>query len=469
MMNLQASLRLLFNRTRGYVSWIYKSWRGEVDAQYMSSLCSGEWISIDMLRELQWKKLKTLIEHAFNSVPFYSHQMSGLGIQPSDINSSADFEKLPILTKRDVRERQRDLISTKYEIGSLSSTRTGGSTGEPVKVYLDRGRVRLATTDEIWADGLSGWKIGEPIARLWGAPEVAPTVAWPRRLIRRYLLTPGFVIEAYELTVETFLRFVHNYRRWQPTLVVGYSSSLKSLSRFLLDEGLKLIPPKAVVSTAELLDNHTRGLIEAAFDCPVIDRYGSREIGLIACQCSEARYYHVNMQRVYLEIVSNNYDQVGPDESGKVIITDLGNYGMPLIRYDIGDRAKWTRENQCICGRQSDCLALLEGRTFDFLVSSDGRKIHGLSFNRLLFEIAEISQYRLVQESRSLVRIKVVEDKPISSAKVNTIITMIKEKMGRNIVVNFERVASLPKSPSGKLRYSECNLSPEDLAEDSEC
>ncbi len=453
--------RDLFNRVRGDFSWLYKRLRGEVDSDYMISLRKSEHLCIDKLKELQWKKVKLLIEHAFDSVPFYRQQMNELGVHPSDICTLDDFKKLPLLTKRDLREREKDLISSKYSLASLRASQTGGSTGEPVKVYMDQRRIRLATTDEIWADGLSGWKIGEPIARLWGAPEIGRVVSKPRRLFRRYLLNPGYMIEAYDLDRETFLSFVDNYCKWHPTLIVGYASSLRELSQFLLAEGLKLVSPKAVISTAELLDEHTRCLIEEAFRCPVIDRYGSREMGLIACQCVKGEKYHVNMNRVYLEVIPDN-DETHLHKSGKIVVTDLGNFGMPLIRYEIGDRAQLSENHDCMCGIQSDCLDYLEGRIFDFLVTADGKKIHGLTFNRYIFQISGVSQYRLVQESRGLVRIQVIENQPIAAEQIDQLKVLIREKIGGNTKVEFEKVNSLPKTPSGKHRYIECHVLPDD-------
>lgn len=461
-MYVPQELRVLFNRIRGEIGWVYKSWRGEIDARYMASLRRSERFGIGRLKELQWKKVKSLIDHAYESVPFYRQQMNDLGARPSDIRTPDDFRKLPTLSKRDLRKRQKDLLSTKYASDSLRESWSGGSTGEPVRFYLDRRRVRLSTTDEIWADGWSGWKIGEPIARLWGASEATRPVSSYRRLIRRYVLNPGFMIEAYDLTRGTFVHFVDNYRRWSPTLIVGYASALRALSEFLLVEGLKLLPPKVVISSAELLDENTRLLIERAFCCPVMDRYGSREMGLMACQCLEGRQYHVNMQRIYLELITDQGKEASENESEKVVVTDLGNYGMPLIRYEIGDRARLSLKRQCACGRRSECLSLIEGRTVDFLIASDGKKVHGLYFNRHIFKVRGVSQYRLVQESRHVVRLQVIENEPITSEQIEGLIRLIREKIGENATVEFEKVASLPKTPSGKLRYVECHVRPDE-------
>jgi phenylacetate-CoA ligase len=270
------------------------------------------------------------------------------------------------------------------------------------------------------------------------------------------------MIEAYDLTRETFVHFVDNYRRWSPTLIVGYASALRALSKFLLVEGLKLLPPKVVISSAELLDENTRLLIERAFCCPVMDRYGCREMGLIACQCLEGRQYHVNMQRIYLEVITDHSKGAPEDESGKLVVTDLGNYGMPLIRYEIGDRGRLSLRRQCECGRQSECLSLIEGRTVDFLIASDGRKVHGLYFNRHIFKVSGVSQYRLVQESRDLIRLQVIENGPVTIEQIEGLIRLIREKIGENITVQFEKVASLPKTSSGKLRYIECHVHPDE-------
>ncbi len=456
--NLEYSLRWSFNYIRGHFGWWYKSFRGEVDPQYMSSLRRSDSLDILKLKEVQWTRLKALIRHAYDTVPFYRKEIRKFGIHPTRIQDPDDFAKLPILTKTHVRERQKDLISTKYEVQSLSATQTGGSTGEPVKVYLNKRRIRLETTDQIWANQLSGWRIGEPVGYLWGAPEVAPPVHPFRQLARRHLLNPGFLTKAYDLNTETFMNFIAMYRRWRPTLVIGYASSLRALSEFLIHETVKLFSPKAVISSAELLDENTRQLIQKAFGCPVIDRYGSREVGLIACQCIKGRFYHLNMHRVYLEIVSENGKDAGLDKSGKILVTDLANFGMPIIRYEIGDVGRWSPQKSCTCSRQSDCLTSIEGRTFDFLVTSDGKKIHGLCFNRDIFSIPGISQYRLVQESPTLVTVQVVQNDNFHQESITSLQHSIKEKLGSDVLVRFEPMDRLPKTPSGKIRYIECKV-----------
>jgi phenylacetate-CoA ligase len=254
------------------------------------------------------------------------------------------------------------------------------------------------------------------------------------------------------------MRFVDNYLKWSPTLVVGYALTLRALSEFLLTKGIGLTSPKAVISSAELLDVNTQQLIQKAFRCPVIDRYGSRETGLIACQCLEQQGYHVNMMRIYLEIVDEKGQDISQHDSGEILVTDLANYGMPLIRYQIGDRARWSQKNYCSCGRNFELLSTIEGRTFDYLITSDGKKIHGLYFNKYLFTVPEISHYRLVQESHDFIRLQIVENKPLADTKIEQIRTVIRDKIGENVIVQIERVSHIKKGASGKLCYIENHL-----------
>jgi phenylacetate-CoA ligase len=439
-----AILRNSFNRIRGKIGWLYKGCRGEVDLNYMRNLRESESLSIDRLRKIQWLKLKKIIDHSYNTVPFYRARMDSIGIRPDDIQTSNDFLQFPRLTKKDLQERQKDLLSNRYSAASLVESWSGGSTGEPVRFCLDRRRIRWATTDEIWADEFSGWKIGEPIARLWGAPLTTAQVPFYRQLVRRHVLNPGFLVDAYELKHSTFMNFVSQYSRCRPTLIVGYSSALRELSLFILSEGLNLRPPKAIISSAELLDQNTKALIEEAFRCEVLDRYGSREMGLTASQCLKGQRYHVNMLRIYLELV---------DAKGAT-----ANPNVPLIRYEIGDRAKSSPSNGCECGRNFESLATIEGRTIDFLITSEGKKIHGLYFNLLILKFPEITQYRLVQESINSLQLQIVENNTITDKELNKLTSSVKIMIGENAHVRVERVKNIPKSKSGKLRYLECNV-----------
>lgn len=449
------------NRLRGCVAWRYKSLRDEVDATYMKSLRRSEYLDESQLKELQWHRLIRLLQHAYETVPFYRTRMDESGLKPNHIQSPDDLRKLPILTKKDIRTQQKQLISTEFPVETLYANHSGGSTGEPLHFYLDERRRRMGTTDAMWFSMWSGWRIGDPIAYLWGAPENPPKTHWARRLFRERVLSPGFFVDAYTLNDEKLHGFVQQYNKWSPTLIVGYAMALRELADFLLAEGIRLDPPpKAVISSAELLARDSARVISDAIGCPVMDRYGCREVSLIAGQCPASHDYHVNINRIFLEILSDDDDQAEPADGqpGRVIVTDLEGYGMPLIRYELGDRASRSESSACNCGWKADRIAAIEGRTADFLLTADNKKVHGLYFNILVWDVPEIERYCLVQESYELITLSYIEKTPVPTDKLDGLRLAIQKAIDPDVRVELSRVDTLPKTRSGKHKYIESRI-----------
>ncbi|MBN2212131.1 MAG: phenylacetate--CoA ligase family protein [Sedimentisphaerales bacterium] len=416
---------------------------------------------MSFLRQRQWDKMRILLNHAYQSVPYYRQQMDKVGLKPDDIRCREDWSHLPLLSKNDLRHHLEELVSTDYASKHLYQTSSGGSTGEPVRFYLDERRRRMAGTETHWIHTWCGWREGEPIARLWGAPEKTVHVSGIRHFFRRLILEPGFLIDAYSLNQATLNNFVDAYRRWSPTLVIGYAQALGELANFLLEEKIELPSCRAVVSSAELLNQHNAELIRRAFKAPLMDRYGCREVSLIACQCPQAQKdYHINMFRIFLELLDDDNQPVEPGASGRVVVTDLANFGMPLIRYDLGDRAKWSSSPGCVCGWDSERLSNLEGRTCDFLFRSDGTKIHGLYINVLVWEVPQIVRYRLCQESLEQVVLDYIENEPVPAAKLLWLQARLRETLGQQMDITLRKVETLPKSKSGKHQYIDCHIDP---------
>ncbi|HUU58810.1 MAG TPA: phenylacetate--CoA ligase family protein, partial [Phycisphaerae bacterium] len=146
--------------------------------------------------------------------------------------------------------------------------------------------------------------------------------------------------------------------------------------------------------------------------------------------------------------------------SGRVLLTDLGNLAMPLIRYEVGDRAAWAAERRCHCSDDGECIRRLEGRTSDFVWSADGRAIHRAWFNSLILSVPGVRQYRLVQESLRSLRVEVVENRPIAEGRARDVCRRIRETLGGDVEVRWQRRASLPQTPLGKYRYVESRVSP---------
>merc|ERR1711964_328509 len=171
-------------------------------------------------------------------------------------------------------------------------------------------------------------------AAVWGNP---PAPATFKQKFRHHLLDRTIYLDTMDLNEQSMGEFVELWRKERPGAVFGHAHSIYLFARYLLDKDIKTLRPKAIVATSMMLLDHERQAIEKAFDCAVTNRYGCEEVGLIACECEQHNGMHLNLPHVYVEFLNENNEPVNAGEPGKIVLTDLNNYSMPLIRYRVED------------------------------------------------------------------------------------------------------------------------------------
>ena len=231
------------------------------------------------------RRLQALLAHAYEHAAYYRRVFDQAGVRPEAIESLDDLRRLPTLSKREVREHLSDLLADNYPKEKLRRDSTGGSTGIPVVFDRDlpRGDSRMAVG--LRHDGWTGWRIGERLAYVWGAQrDFGPMEKIRWRLASRFVHR-HIMLDAAALDEESMHRFAAELQRWRPALIVAYAGGAYVFSKFLLDRGIRLPAPKGVVCTAESLYPQHREVIERALGAPVFNRYGTREMGLIASEC----------------------------------------------------------------------------------------------------------------------------------------------------------------------------------------
>jgi phenylacetate-CoA ligase len=249
--------------------------------------------------------------------------------------------------------------------------------------------------------------------------------------------------------VAAFARQMASYR---PKLIFGHAHSLAQLAAAIRDGKLPRTRPVAIISTAMVLHDYQRELIEGVFDCRVTNRYGCEEVSLIACECPAHAGLHVNDESVVVELLDRTSDQpVAAGTPGRVVVTDLANYAMPLLRYEVGDIATWS-SHSCACGRQSAMLQSVAGREADYVVTRSGHFVSGISlteqFSRL---VPQIAQLQIVQESLDQFCFRIVgEESKHSEARIAT---LVQELFGTTAQFRCEYLAAIPQQTSGKYRF----------------
>jgi phenylacetate-CoA ligase len=409
--------------------WLHRR-RQPLRYQLLDGLLATQALTPEQLRRRQQDDLRTIVAFARANTAFYAERYANL---PADWR----IADLPVLTKDDVRARLPDLLAKGNDPAATPVGHTGGSTGQPLAFWYDEYKHELMRAGMMRSYMMSGWRPGQKILNFWGARQ--DTVAggvFGGELIGDFIAAEK-TLPAHEIStakLAAWAAFIHRYR---PTLLQGYASILAALARHVLDAGIAMSSSLiSVYSTAEVLDDAQRALIERAFACKVFNQYGSREIPNIACECRHGRM-HVFTDMVWLESVN-----------GQLLVTSLTNRLMPMIRYENGDCGELL-DGECTCGSPFPLMAMGMCRQNDFIVAPGGRRIHPSFFNRLLYGRMQVDAYQFVQDAPGSVRLRLAGALLEESAQVE----MKKAVGAEGLVLEIDYVPEIERTISGKHRF----------------
>jgi phenylacetate-CoA ligase len=416
--------------------------------RHLAELRALESSDSERLTQVARQRLASILKHSFDRCAWYAERFPGPPSTHSDLEDY--FQQIPLLERGDLRAHHAQLLAA---AGPRRVTRktTGGSTGEAVTVVKDR----EATAREMAASWLAyGWfrvRIGDRAVRLWGDPF---SVKRKLRFTAADLAMHRIRFSAFAFDDADLERYWRRCLSFRPDYFYGYVSMLVGFARFLKEGQLDgtALGLKVVICTAEVLHDHERELLEETFGCPVQNEYGCGEVGPIAYSCPENRL-HVMSANIHLEVVDSLGLAVDPGESGEIVITDLGNRAMPLIRYRVGDRGILSG-NSCPCGRPFPVLERIWGRTYDFVHGPDGKRYHGEFFMYLFEELRELGfdfqRFQIQQTARNQLLVRLLADQPDNQLERLLRQTLLERIPG--VQINLAWVDQIPRTPSGKMR-----------------
>ncbi len=403
----------------------------------------------------QENRLDKLVRHAYQTSPWYRNILDKQGISLDAKFTLADLQQLPVTTKLDIRDNLEKFLSSSYSRSDLATAKTGGSTGVSLNLFFDRHCQKLRNGAQQYADSFSGWKPGARIAAIWGNPPVARTF---KQKLRSYLLERMIYLDTMDLNPTSMGEFVVAWKNFQPDLIFGHAHSIYIFARYLLEQEVTGLSPKGIVATSMMLLDHERAAIEKAFNCKVSNRYGCEEVGLIAVECEAHQGMHINSPHIILECLDANDQPVKPGEPGKLVITDLNNMAMPLIRYRVEDVGVLS-DKPCSCGRTTPILKRLEGRVADFLKKPDGGQVAGVSLvERTLTKVPGIEQMQLVQEQLHQIIINRVKGQDFSAETDQNLLAEFRQVFEPSVELVIRDVSKIPQEKSGKYRFSICKI-----------
>ena len=442
---------------RSIIEPLYYRWTKNSRRTYWKDLEKTQYLPESVLRERQWQHCRLLLEYVYIHNKFYRRRFDEIGLHPGDISVPEDMERLPILTKQEIRQHTPEMISAGYKIENLLKFKTGGSTGKALELYITEECSELRNACARRHDRWTGWEVSEPIGAVWGNPVMPINL---KSKLRDWLLNPMIYLDTMSITDAVVEKFAKDWAKVKPTLLYGHAHSLFVLAEYLRRLGIDSIKPRGILSTSMMLMSNERKTIEDVFGIKVTDRYGCEEVSLIASECERHEGMHLNIEHLYIEFMKEDGNQAKPGEMGRIIVTDLMNRAMPFIRYQVEDLGMPT-DKKCSCGRGLPFMERVIGRTADFLIRKDGSRVAGVSLiENTLTKIPGIDQMQIVQETLDHFIIKLVKGRGYTKNSQIKLISYFQGLFGDGINVEVHPVEDIPPELSGKHRFSICKVEP---------
>ena len=403
----------------------------------------------------QRQRLCKMLMFAAQNVPYYTEILRDAGVVTGNDQVNLDrFRSIPPLTKDLIRSEGQRLYSRDYESRGYYENTSGGSTGEPVSFIQDREYFDWNVAGKLYFKSQAGQEIGDAELRLWGSERDLKRDGEKLSIRLRNWLYNRTDVNAFRMTGEDMAEALELLDQKKPTWIEGYVQSLYELARFAEERDHIVHSPRGILATAGVLQKPVEKLLERVFRCSVFNRYGSREVGDVACSCEVGDGLHVCQWSHYIEILDDNMNPVSDGETGRLFITLLTNHSMPLIRYEIGDLAVPAYNVACPCGRKTPLLEKIVGRRVGVFRTRDGTIVDGEYFTHLFYPLGWVRRFQVIQRDYCDIDVYIVPSEPPETEDIESIRADIQKIMGRNCEVDFHFVDEVAPSPSGKHLYT---------------
>jgi len=433
-----------------YPIWLLKD--GNFDQKkYLHKYDYLNTMSFSNIQKLQQKKLQLVLSHAHKNTTYYRNLFNETGLSPDDPEFLSKFKLLPYLTKAVVKDNFKDLTANNITKDKMILASTGGSTGKPMKFYRDKKCLRMRKGQELFYDRWYGYEIGMKAALFVAASHFDSVKNRIKAAIRNATCERLIKFNPYDISDDYMESFLSDFNRYKPTCIKSFPNSLYVFADYIKRKKAKVHSVASITCTGENLYDSQRELFRDIFSADVYEKYGTKECGIIAAECRAHDGMHIFTEGVFVEILDDKGNDVKPGEMGHLIVTDLMNSAMPLIRYKIGDMALAGDNTLCACGCQLPKIKKLLGRDRDILIDSNGNPKPGYLFVEAVNELNIDAQFQVIQTSKDKVVVKVVsEDTKLDLSKL---IKKYNQYLGDNVDIEFQFVSKLERDPSGKYRY----------------
>ncbi|MCG2587070.1 phenylacetate--CoA ligase family protein [Rhodohalobacter sulfatireducens] len=426
-------------------------------AQLFRFLKRSKAFTYQQLVEHQNEKLRSIIRHAYQHVPYYRELFDEHGIKPSDIQTVEDLPAIPVLTKKIIRDRYNDLIAENAGQFKPYQNQTSGSTSVPTK-FLQGKNISIARFAFFW--------------RIWNMAGYRPYMRWAQvdgmhmgskeNLWNHNRMLNSLQISAYNLDHQNCGRILDKLLEFKPKILRGYPTALYTLARHIDHNSYKIsLPLKSIITYSENLPPEYRSKITHVFSCPVFDLFSQWEGVCLISECEQNQLHH-HMEYSAMELLDENSQPVGDKVEGEITATSFYNYSMPFIRYKTGDLATWGNSS-CECGMDHKVVENISGRMVYVLFDTEGNLVPFQRFQIYSFvseEYAEgLFQAQIVQDSLDKVQVYLVVKNRSNSERIEKeFAKSIKSRLGDKMNIEFVYTDRIPKKKSGKIPFVRNNL-----------
>jgi len=422
-------------------------------AEFRALLEESQWWDRTRIRAWQLARLRQILVHAGEHVPYYRECFAQRGFDPAKIESIDDLRKLPVLTRDTLKHRLNDLVSRTPRRERLAEGHTSGTTGSPITLFYDSDMVAMnyAVMDRQyrWA-GVRLERGGDRVAVVRGNV-IVPLQQKQPPFWRYNRDLNQMILSSFHLSPQNLDAYLGALRGFAPAVVDGYPSSLYVLARLLLARGERL-PVNAAITSSETLYDFQREAIESAFQCRVFDYYAAAERVIFSVECDHHRGHHLCEEYGVTEVLDDDDQPVPAGGEGYLVGTTLHNCGMPLIRYRTTDRGAFKRD-VCSCGRVLQLTDDVTTKAEDLLRLKDGRLIPPSVLTHPFKPLDSIEGSQIVQTDLDRLLIRIVPGGAFGDAERGHLLRELRARLGDDMQIDIECVAELPRTSRGKFKW----------------
>ncbi len=407
---------------------------------------SEEWTS-EQIKFYKEEQIAKILLYAYKHVPFYKRHFDAHNICPADFKCLADLQKFPILTKDDVRNNFKDMISDEFDIRTLTKYHTSGSTGTALDFYWTDRNTQIYWALVWRARRRFGIHKGDCHLNFTGKL-VCPLKQQRPPYWRFNKAANQYMLNMQHITQEKVADIVKFINETDFRFFTGYPSIINSLATLIEENGLEVTHSPAIIFTgAEKVYDNQRKLIERVFKgAKIIEHYGFSEEAACADKCFLG-YYHEDIELGHMELANPITCEDGV--TGQLLVTGFQNLAMPFIRYEVGDTATFAT-HECKCGLHSQLILDIDGRNEDYILTPEGTRIMRMDY--IFKDSATIRESQVVQKEEGSMIIRIVRRENYDISEERKIRKIVKEMISPTIKVFFEYVNEIERTNAGKYK-----------------